>query len=58
MYEIGDIVDVEMADFFGTVELLDKREDGAFEAIFYPEEKVFTVLEEDIVGYACEEEEQ
>lgn len=55
MYKIGDIVDVEIEDFFGTVEITDKSKDGTYEAIFFPEETILKVSEDDIVGYACEE---
>ena len=54
MYEIGDIVDIETTDFFGTVEIMNKNEDGTYETIFYPEEKTIVISESDIVGYACD----
>lgn len=58
MYEIGDIVDIETDDFFGTVEIMDKNKDGTYETIFYPEDRIIVISEDDIVGYACREERQ
>lgn len=55
MYEIGDIVDIETDDFFGTVEIMDKNMDGTYETVFYPEDRIISISESDIVGYACEE---
>lgn len=55
MYQIGDVVDVETSDFFGAVEIIDRNDDGTYQTIFYPEETVITVSDEDIVGFSCEE---
>lgn len=58
MYEIGDIVDVETTDFFGTVEITDKNKDRTYETTFYPEDRIIAISEGDIVGYACREARQ
>lgn len=55
MYEIGDIVDIETDDFFGTVEIMDRKKDGTYETVFYPENRTLEISESDIVGYACGE---